>query len=305
MGSPQWDVGKQRPLYYEVNTGRSFFRGRVPLIQPASLEVMSIPSVLLLTSCIISSPSLWAEEPVMEVNPNRPTFANPALTTQRGLAELEWGGQQTLLRDGGSDFGTPTVLKLGLVKDLEIRLASPGWLRLAAPGVDTVSGLGDFNLGAQWCYRHNGLFGMDQAVQISHTFPTASAAKGLGNGAPSDGLILLFSKDMGPHHLDVNLLETWVGRTPQDGGGRIRQPAVASSLSRALTETWSVTGEIYAIGGTELGPRVVSNLWAVGYKVSPRLVLDAGLDIGLTHGAQKVSLFAGLTVGLARFQSPR
>jgi hypothetical protein len=241
----------------------------------------------------------------MEVNPNRPTFANPALTTQRGLAELEWGGQQTLGRDGSRSFGTPAVLKFGVEKDLEIRLATPGWLRLAAQGVDTVSGPGDANLGVQWCYRHDGLFGMDQAIQVSHTFPTASAAKGLGNGAPSDGLILLFSKDSGPHHLDVNLLETWVGRAPQDGGGRIRQPAIATSLSHSLSEAWSLTGEVYAIGGTELNPRVVSSLWAVGYKVSSRLVLDAGLDLGLTRGAQKVSLFAGLTVGLARFRPVR
>lgn len=258
-----------------------------------------------LLACLFLSLTLRAEEPPMEVNPNRPTFANPAHTTQSGQAELEWGGQQSLLRDGSSSFGTPTVLKLGMAKDMEIRLSTPGWLRLAATDVDTVSGPGDANLGVQWCYRHDGLFGMDQSIQLSHTFPTASAAKGLGNGAPIDTLMLLFSKDMGPHHLDVNLLQTWVGRAPEEGGGRIRQPALATSLSRSLTETWSVTGEIYAIGGTELNPRVVSNLWAVGYKVSSRLVLDAGLDLGLTRGAQKVSFFAGLTVGLARFRPAR
>lgn len=241
----------------------------------------------------------------MEVNPNRPTFANPALTTQSGQAELEWGGQRSLMRDRSAALGTPTLLKLGMEKDLEIRLASPGYLRLAAPDAETVSGPGDASLGVQWCYRHDGLFGMDQAIQVSHTFSTASAAKGLGSGAPSDGLVLLFSRDMGPHHLDVNLLETWLGRGPQDGGGRVRQPAATASLSRALTEAWSLTGEVYAIGGTELNPRVVSNLWALGYKVSSRLVLDVGLDLGLTRGAQKVSLFAGLTIGLARFRPVR
>jgi len=258
-----------------------------------------------LLTCLCLACALRAGDPPIEVNPNRPTFANPALTTQSGVAELEWGGQQSQLRDGSNVFGTPTLLKLGMEKDLEIRLASPGYLRLAAPGTETVSGPGDVNLGVQWCYFHDGLFGLDLAVQANHTFPTASAAKGLGSGAPSDGLILLFSRDMGPYHLDVNLLETWMGRPPDSGGGRVRQPAATASLSRTLSETWSLTGEVYAIGGTELNPRVVSNLWALGYKVSPRLVLDAGLDIGLTQGAQKVSIFAGLTVGLARFRPAR
>jgi hypothetical protein len=258
-----------------------------------------------LLTCLFLACALRAGDPPFEVNPNRPTFANPALTTQDGVAELEWGGQQSLLRDGSSNLGTPTLLKLGMMKDLEIRLASPGYLRLATPGTETVSGPGDANLGLQCCYRHDGLFVMDIAIQVNHTFPTASAAKGLGSGAPSDGLILLFSRDMGPYHLDVNLLETWLGRLSQDGGGRVRQPAATASLSRTLTDTWSLTSEVYTIGGTELNPRIVSNLWAIGYKVSSRLVLDAGVDVGLTQGAQKVTFMAGLTVGLARFRPVR
>lgn len=43
------------------------------------------------------------------------------------------------------------------------------------------------------------------------------------------------------------------------------------------TEAWSVTGKVHAIGHTELNPRVVSNLWALGDKVSPHFVLDMGL----------------------------
>jgi hypothetical protein len=262
---------------------------------------MRIPPALFLTLAV----SLWAEDPPMEVNPNRPTFATPALTTRSGQAELEWGGQQARMRDDTRAFGTPILIKLGLMKDLELRLGSPGYLRLSAPDSATVSGFGDINLAVQWCYLHDGFFGMDQALQASHTFPTANADKGLGNGAPSDALMLLFSRDLGVHHLDLNLLETWIGRPAQESGRRISQPAITASLSHPLTETWSLTGEVYAIGRTELNPRIVSNLWALAYKVSPGLVLDAGLDLGLTRGAQRVSFFAGLTVGLARFRPLR
>jgi hypothetical protein len=248
--------------------------------------------------------ALGAQEPPIEVNPNRPTFATPALTTQPGVAELEWGLQRSVLRDDSTAFGTPTLLKLGLMKDLELRLATTGYLRLAPAGGGAVTGLGDFNLGAQWCYLHDGLFGTDQAIQVSHTFPTAPSAQGLGNGAPIDTLLLLFSRDAGPYHVDVNVLESWIGLTPDLGGGRARQAAGTVSISRSLGEAWSVTGELYTLQGTPQNDRIVSNLWCVAYKVSKRLVLDGGVDLGLTHGAPRYTLFAGLTVGLARFYKP-
>lgn len=261
---------------------------------------MRIPLAL----CLLLAMPLWAEEPSIEVNPNRPTFANPALTTQPGLAELEWGLQRSAFRDDGTSFGTPTLLKFGLAKDLELRLASPGFLRLAPAGDPAASGLGDLNLGLQWCYLHDGLFGMDQAIQVAHTFPTASPAQGLGNGAPIDIVTLSFSRDAGPYHIDVNLLESWIGLTPDLGGGRATQTAGTVSITRNLTDAWSITGELYAIQATPVNERIVSNLWALGYKVSKRLVLDAGVDVGLTQGAPRYTVFAGLTVGLGWFRKP-
>src|SRR5664279_1190715 len=172
---------------------------------------MKIPRALILALSL----ALRAQDPPIEVNPNRPTFANPALTTQQGLAELEWGLQRSTFREGGSSFGTPALLKLGLVKDLELRLSAPAYLRLAPADNLLAEGPGDFNLAAQWCYLHDGMWGMDQAIQVAHTFPTASSTHGLGDGAPIDILTLLFSRDAGAYHIDVNLLESWIGLTPE------------------------------------------------------------------------------------------
>jgi hypothetical protein len=258
----------------------------------------------LLALCLLVSLALRAEEPPIEVNPNRPTFATPANTTQAGVVELEWGVQRSTLRDDSTSFGTPTLLKFGLVKDLELRLGSPGFLRLAPAGDATTSGLGDLSLGMQWCYLHDGLFGTDQAIQLAHTFPTASSSQGLGNGAPIDILTLIFSRDAGPYHIDVNLLESWIGLTPDLGGGRATQTAGTVSITRNLSDQWSIAGELYAIQATPVNDHIVSNLWCVAYKVSKRLVLDAGVDVGLSHGAPRYTVFTGLTVGLGRFRKP-
>ena len=260
---------------------------------------ISTAIVLLAATCVL------ADEPPIEVNPNRPSFATPARTTQEGVAELEFGGQHTLPRDGGSLSASPFLLKLGLLASLEARIGGSGWLRQGQPrGAPANSGFGDTTLGVQWCYWKNGPLGLDLAVQVTEKLPTASAAQGLGSGETDTLLMLLFSRDLGPYHVDANAIVTWLGLPASAGGSHERQPAGTVCVSRTLSAHWSLTAEVYTIGATSSNPRIVSNLWALGYKVSPRLVLDAGADIGLSHGAQKVSFVAGLTVGVARFRHP-
>jgi hypothetical protein len=248
--------------------------------------------------------SVAAEQPPIQVNPNRPTFATPALTTQVGVAELEIGLQRSAARDEGRLSFTPFLLKIGLLKDLELRVGGNGLLRQTQAATPTASGVGDTTLGVQWCYLRNGPLGVDEAVQLTLKLPTASAAKRLGSGEPDKTLMLLLSRDLGPFHADANLLSTWLGRPADEGRGTVFQPAATLSVSRTLDAQWSLTAEVYWIGATSENPLVVSNLWAIGYKLSPRLVLDAGLDVGISHGAQKLSLFTGLTVGMFRVRRP-
>ncbi|MBZ5589256.1 MAG: transporter [Acidobacteriia bacterium] len=258
--------------------------------------------VLLLIQGVLAARNLGAQNPPIAVNPNRPTFASPALTTQAGVAEVEWGVLRSALRSETSAFSTPTLLKLGLATDLELRISTNGFLRFGPAGASSVTGFADVALGAQWCYLHQDFLGTDQTLQVTHKFATADAEKGLGSGAADDTVVLIFSRDVGASHVDVNVLYTWLGRTLANGGGRIEQPAATIAVSHVINEGWSFGGEVYGIGGTPSTPRTVSNLWYAGYKVSPRLVLDGGIDIGLSKGAQRYSAFAGLTYGIGRFR---
>jgi hypothetical protein len=240
-----------------------------------------------------------ADTPPIQVNPNRPTFATPALTTQSGVFELEFGLAHSVLDEGGAS-SSPFLLKLGLSQRLELRIGGNGLLRVTAPGEPATIGYGDTTVGAQWIYWPKGPLGVDEAVQVTVKLPTADSAAGLGSGKADILLMLLLSRDFGAYHADVNFLTTWLGRPARQS--RETQPAGTLSVSRALGEHWSVTGELYSLAKTSQADTVVSNLWAVGYKVSPRLVLDGGVDVGLSHAAPKVSFFAGLTVGVGRFR---
>jgi hypothetical protein len=246
---------------------------------------------------LLTATRLLASETPIEVNPNRPSFATPAHTTQQGVVDLELGLQRNLPRDGGGVSSSPFLLKLGLLSNLELRLGGNGLLRQGVPGSMATTGFGDTTLGAQWCNPRKALLGLDLAAQVAAKLPTASSDKGLGSGEADVLLMLVVSRDLGRCHVDANAIVTWLGRPEAAGADRERQPAGTVCVNRALGERWSVTGELYTIGATSQNPRIVSNLWAAGCKMSRRLVLDAGVDVGLSHGAQKISFFAGSPSG--------
>lgn len=237
------------------------------------------------------------------VNPNRPSFANPATTTMLGVAELEFGLQRTLFPDSSRSDFQPTLLKLGLTEDFELRIAWNGFTRNIDPGGESQRGPSDPSLGFTWRFLRQEKLGADLALSYAHKFPRASVEKGIGSGAADDMLILLASKDFGKLHADFNVLETWVG---QSGGPRIKQPGVALALTHPLSGAWGIGAEVYAIGASDAGPRTVATLWNLSYQVSPRLVLDAGFDRGLNKEAPRWNTYLGLTYGLGRFmKAPR
>lgn len=278
--------------------------GMVVLLAMAlSAETVAVEQAAVAPAATVEPLPAEPVEPIV-VNPNRPTFAAPARTTQFGVAEIEWGWQQSFLRAKDRAFSTPTLLKFGLERDFELRLSTNGFLDLAKAGGASAVGMADMALGAQWCFTHDGLLGGDWAIQLTHKFATASARRGLGSGAADTTLGLFMSRDFGPNHVDVNIYDTWLGLPSANGGGSTHQPAGAVAVSHRLGGTWSFGGELYGIGGTAINSRVVSNLWYVAYQPSSRLVLDGGVDIGLSHGAQHYSIFTGLTWGIGRFRKP-
>jgi hypothetical protein len=261
-------------------------------------------NLLLWLAIPLTARAIVAQPAPIEVNPGRPTFATPARTTQLGVAELEFGVQDSFLRNETTAFTSPTLLKLGLARDFDLRISTDGLVHQIDPHGSYASGLTDIALGAQWCFSHRGPLASDVAVQVTRTFPSASARRGIGTGAADTTAALFFSRDLGPNHVDINFLYTWVGLPRASGGGTAHQPAWALSVSHNLKAGWACGGELYGIGATPLGDRVVSTLWYVAYEPMPRLVFDSAIDVGLTHGTPRYSLLAGLTYGIGYFRKP-
>ncbi|HET9179265.1 MAG TPA: transporter [Terriglobia bacterium] len=242
------------------------------------------PSCAVLLLCLLAPAGLAAQcasAPRGEIraNPDRPTVADPADITEYGVLEIEYGwnhswlGQQT----HGDDFGA--LLKFSALCDLEIRW-SPD--TVVSQGGNT--GFGDNWIGAQYRFHHQSHRAPSMAASYMVKIPSASAAQGLGTGRVDQQIKFLASKDFGSTHFDFNASALVIGRPA--GGGRDTAAEIDLSFSHPLWRHLALTGEVY--GDTRLSrsvPGYTSTLWALTYSLTPRLVVDAGMDTAVTPNA--------------------
>lgn len=246
---------------------------------------------------------LAAQDPdAITVNPNRPTFATPSRTTQEGVLELEAGLQRTDFKDASRADFEPILLKLGQTARFEWRLGWNGYLTATAPDGSRAQGFSDPTFGFQWHAVDQDRAGVDAAIGYFHKFAAANAAEGLGSGKADDTLVLLASKDFGAVHLDVNWLHGWIG---QPDGRRAGQDSGTISISWPIAGPIGMGAELYTLGPLPGVARDTAFLAYASYQPVSRVVFDMGFDHGLSDGAPRWNLFAGVTVGLGHLFHPR
>jgi hypothetical protein len=103
------------------------------------------------------------------------------------------------------------------------------------------------------------------------------------------------SKDIGKYHFDYNLGYLIAGH-PADSYDRNFNLALA--FSRAIKGPLGITGEAYGQTKLDVSPAFASALLALTYGVTPRLVIDSGYDVGVTHGSPGNHFFAGFTYAI-------
>jgi len=228
----------------------------------------------------------------------RALFSTSAGLTEPGVAELEFGVQRIHNRDGSEDAFAPTQLNVGVTKWFDLRL---GWsgpaLRKDSQG-EARTGDTDPVIGSQVLFLSQAGSGVDLGLAYWHKLPRASVSKGIGTGRHDDTLVATLSRTFGAWAIDANAGANWIGRPA--GEGRVRQAAASLAITWAVRPGWNVTVDTYALAATELNKRAVSSILAVSREVSPDLCVDMGVEAGLTQGAPRMSLNAGLVWRLGR-----
>lgn len=232
---------------------------------------------------------------------SRPTVANATDPTQCGVVEVEYGFDHQWLGAGAHHNDLAGGLRFGLTPNLDFHWYSAAFLNVA----DTTgsrTGFGDTWLGLKYRFvrqsKHRPSFGAFYAAKV----PSASVVKGLGSGEVDHSLSFLASKDIHKLHVDFNLIELLIGRHTAPGNDHNTGLALASWLT--LTRRLTLVVEPY--GYTLLNqsnPAFASTMAGFSYQVQPRVYLDAGLDVGVTHGAPNKRVYWGITYSLANVYS--
>jgi hypothetical protein len=234
-----------------------------------------------------------------EVQPERPTVATHAGTVAPGWVELEMGVEADRFAGGGRQLETPTNLKIGLAKRVQLNLSGT-WLRLSGGGAAVESGVGDVTVGMKWRLLDGAPVLGDFAVLPSVKLPAGSASRGTGTGTTDAGLLLISSHQLGPVAMDLN-----AGFTRRGGDGTVAPKSStvwAASFGSQLVGPLGMVAEVFGYPGTSgpAGSGPAEGL-IVGptFKPRPWLAIDAGVMRRL-DGEGPNAVYAGLVYNVGR-----
>ena len=227
--------------------------------------------------------------------PYRPSVSTPAQLSAPGWLELEAGGMRTTGPDAGASRATlPYTLKLAFTPDWGIRVGGDAWVRQVDGAGQHESGAGDTSVVLKRRFAASDATAW--GLELGEKF--ASAGSTLGSGHADTTVNGIFSSDFAPAwHTDLNVNETRVG--VPSGQSRAWQTGWAAAVSRTLTDTWGAVGEFS--GTHQAGTANTAQfLVAASWSASPGAVFDFGAAHGLNDATPHVSVFAGVTVLLAK-----
>ncbi len=132
-------------------------------------------------------------------------------------------------------------------------------------------------------------------VELGTKLPTANDS--IGSGRADYTLNTIYSRDIGPLHMDANLNATRLG-VFDDGTGRT-QIGASASFSGALSDHWGLTGEVSGThrSGTANGRQLLT---ALTYSPSRRLTFDVGIARAFRPTPATTQVFAGVVFPLTK-----
>ncbi|HEY8710256.1 MAG TPA: transporter [Burkholderiaceae bacterium] len=225
------------------------------------------------------------------ITPYRPSVSNPAQLPAPGQLELELGGLRTR-SDASHRDSLPYLFKLAFNPQWGVLVGGEAhvWMRDAS---GRSQGLGDTTvvLKRAWIVDGATAFGMELGAKL------ATANDRIGSGRADYTVNTIYSRDLGPVHMDANLNAARLGLV--DPGSARTQLGASASFSTALPGPWALTGEV---SGTRRAgaDSSLQLLTALTYSPNPRLTFDVGMTRALRPAPAATSLFAGVVFPIAR-----
>ena len=252
---------------------------------------------------------------VPTANPARPTVTNPVHFPTVGYLQFEQGVVQS---DGSPGLSGQTSVvqttKLALDKHFLVQVQSQPFAYTEVEGGPSAKDQGDLILGGQVMLREEKDKHKDRVPTVSVGYNArvrTGSSPDLDMGSFSQGLLVLASANYFGLHFGTNLVTN--EQTGASAAGRtVRRAQFGQTLAatRQLPKNVSLTGEVWHFtqplvvadrAGRAVGrANAVGVLGAAGYAVRPNLVLDAGMEHGVTSTSTAWQGFAGVTYLLPR-----
>lgn len=256
---------------------------------------LGVALVVFFSNCLLLAQSDGKADSGSELaqaNPGRPTVSTPATLTPVGYLQLETG---VLGAEKSVEFsnrtGVETVIKLSLTRYLEMLIqAEPLVISDLGPRSDRKPG--EVFAGLQAVLYHGE--GLRPTLAVSYFRRLyASPAPELDIGTNRQSALFLASFDVRKFHVDTNAIFTeqifdreLIHRA---------QFGQTLSISHPLLGRLSMSGEIWHFSQPLSGSNAVGVLVAPSFAVNRLLVLDGGMNRGLTGASTRWEAFAGLT----------
>lgn len=223
-------------------------------------------------------------------NPGRPTVSTPATLTPTGYVQFESG---VMYANHSPEFSSQEnvneVVKLTVLPRLELLVGGEPFAHSLLNGT-TSNAAGGISLGAQGVLRSGEGARPTLALGYFHQVYGGNAPD-LDIGSAENSGLFLASADVKGFHYDMNFIANEV----MEGTVRRGQLGQTLSVSHPLTKRLGLSGEMWHFTQPFLHGHAVGNLWALNYNVRNTLVLDGGLNRGLTGTSTRWEVFTGFT----------
>jgi Putative MetA-pathway of phenol degradation len=229
------------------------------------------------------------------IDADRPHVGTGPYVVAPGEVQFELG----VLWQGVTDirtFGSPVLMRVGVIDRVELRLSSDGLLARSRPGEDTY-GVGNAQVGAKirlWGSRDEPFFSVMPTIGLG----LASREKGFGSGASDATLTWLLAHPVGERlHLETNYGVGAIG----DGDSHFTQHLLTGAVVLQTTRRVQTYVEAAWWSRQERNGSAVSFIdYGVIAAIQPRLLMDAGAYSGVTPATADWGVFSGVSFAFGR-----
>lgn len=269
-------------------------------------SIVALPSVWMFLACFsLMPPALRAAEPSFtkddRIVTDRPDAVESSAVVGKGRFQIESSVDYQRDKNAGArtrTFTTPTLFRLGVSENLELRVESDGRVRerTDAPGVsDTQTGWADTAIGFKWRMQDgDDKTGKPGIGWLIHADLDSGSQQFRGQGVrPS--VRVVFEWDL-PNDMSLGVMPGVIRDKDQATGERFTAGIFAAVLGKELNDKTRIFGEIAAtqIARHKYGGTIATFDLGAAYL----LTRYAQVDIAARFGMNSNSPDFGATVGL-------